>query len=258
MLGCVAVAAAVFASMGYNPWLAIIMTYAASNAGMTANVLVGSYDVILSGVGESVCNSLGIDTTTMPVHVLQNWYFMAAAAIILTVVFALVTSKFVNGFIGEPKDLSLVVTTNGEKELTEVEHRALRNTGIAALLFLVVLVALCIPKNSFFRSDEGTLLPKSPLLNSILTLLFLFFLVTAIVYGKTTGKLKDWNTLPELLAKSITSMTSFMVIALPASLFVYLFNASNIPTVLGAAGAAWIKSTGINGFGLIIILFYLP
>lgn len=67
-------------------------------------------------------------------------------------------------------------------------------------------------------------------------------MVTGIAYGRTTGALKDWNSLPKMLAGSINSMVNFMVIALPASLFIYLFNASNIPTALGAAGAEWMKN----------------
>ena len=81
-------------------------------------------------------------------------------------------------------------------------------------------------------------------------------MVTGIAYGRTTGALKDWNSLPKMLAGSINSMVNFMVIALPASLFIYLFNASNIPTALGAAGAEWIKTSGINGFGLIVFIVF--
>ena len=81
-------------------------------------------------------------------------------------------------------------------------------------------------------------------------------MVTGIVYGRTTGALKDKNSLPKMLAGSINSMVNFMVIALPASLFIYLFNASNIPTALGAAGAEWIKTSGINGFGLIVFIVF--
>ena len=254
ILGCTAVAAAVFASMGYNPWLGIILAYAAGNAGMSANVFVGNLDVLLSGINESVCSSLGIDTST--VHVLQNWYFMFACAIILTVVFTLVTTKFVRGFIGEAKDLSLIQIGSSDKDLSPLEHKALRNTGIAAVIYLALLVIICIPQNSVFRADDGSLVPNSPLLKSVLTLLFLFFMVTGIAYGRTTGALKDWNSLPKMLAGSINSMVNFMVIALPASLFIYLFNASNIPTALGAAGAAWIKTSGINGFGLIVLIVF--
>ena len=209
ILGCTAVAAAVFASMGYNPWLGIILAYAAGNAGMSANVFVGNLDVLLSGINESVCSSLGIDTST--VHVLQNWYFMFACAIILTVVFTLVTTKFVRGFIGEAKDLSLIQIGSSDKDLSPLEHKALRNTAIAAVIYLALLVIICIPQNSVFRADDGSLVPNSPLLKSVLTLLFLFF---------------------------------------------YLFNASNIPTALGAAGAEWIKTSGINGFGLIVFIVF--
>ena len=254
ILGCTAVSAAVFAAMGYNPWLGILLAYAAGNAGMSANVFVGNLDVLLSGINESVCGSLGIDTST--VHVLQNWYFMAACAIILTVVFTFVTTKFVRPLLGEAKDLSLVQADNSQRELSAIERKGLRNAGIAAVIYIVAWVVLCIPKNSFFRADDGSIVPNSPLLKSALTILFLFFLVTAAVYGRTTGKIQMWSDLPKLLTSGIDSMVTFMVIALPASLFIYLFNESNIPTALGAAGAAWIKSAGISGFGLLVVVVF--
>ncbi len=252
ILGCTAVAASVFAAMGYNPWLGILLAYAAGNAGMSANVFVGNLDVLLSGINESVCTALGIDPST--VHVLQNWYFMACCAIVLTAVFTWVTVKFVRPYLGEAKDLSLVQDENATRELTAIERKGLRNAGIAALVYLAVIVIMCIPKNSFFRADDGSILPSSPLLQSVLTLLFFFFLVTAVVYGRTVGKIEKWNQLPGMLAKSINSMVNFMVIALPASIFIYLFNASNIPTYLGAAGGAWLKSTGFTGFGLFVLV----
>ena len=252
ILGCTAVAASVFAAMGYNPWLGILLAYAAGNAGMSANVFVGNLDVLLSGINESVCSTLGIDTST--VHVLQNWYFMAACAIVLTVVFTFVTTKFVRPYLGEAKDLSLVQDADAGHELTPIERKGLRNAGIASLIFFAVWVILCIPKNSFFRADDGSILPTSPLLKSVLTILFLFFLVTAIVYGRTVGKIGKWNQLPGMLAQSINSMVNFMVIALPASLFIYLFNASNIPTYLGAVGGGWLKATGFTGFGLFVLI----
>ena len=238
--------------MGYNPWLGILLAYAAGNAGMSANVFVGNLDVLLSGINESVCSTLGIDTST--VHVLQNWYFMAACAIVLTVVFTFVTTKFVRPYLGEAKDLSLVQDADAGHELTSIERKGLRNAGIASLIYFAVWVILCIPKNSFFRAADGSILPTSPLLKSVLTILFLFFLVTAIVYGRTVGKIGKWNQLPGMLAQSINSMVNFMVIALPASLFIYLFNASNIPTYLGAVGGGWLKATGFTGFGLFVLV----
>lgn len=255
ILGVTAVAGSVFGAMGYNPWLGILLAYAAGNAGMSANVFVGNLDVLISGINESVCAPLGIDIST--VHVLQNWYFMGVCAIVLTAVFTWVTVKFVRPFIGEPKDLSLVLQDNATHELTPEERKGLRAAGLSAIIYLAVLVAICIPKNSFFRADDGSILPNSPLLKSVLTLLFLFFLVTGCAYGRKSGFIKKWNELPGLLAKSINSMVNFMVIALPASVFIYLFNASNIPTYLGAVGGGWLKSTGFTGFGLFFLVALL-
>ena len=159
-------------------------------------------------------------------------------------------------FIGEAKDLSLIQIGSSDKDLSPLEHKALRNTAIAAVIYLALLVIICIPQNSVFRADDGSLVPNSPLLKSVLTLLFLFFMVTGIAYGRTTGALKDWNSLPKMLAGSINSMVNFMVIALPASLFIYLFNASNIPTALGAAGAEWIKHQVSMDLALLYLLYF--
>ena len=254
ILGATAVAGAVFGSMGYNPWLGIILAYAAGNAGMSANVFVGNLDVLISGINESVCGPLGISTET--VHVLEHWYFMGVCALVLTVVFTWVTTKFVRGFSGEAKDLSLINVDTSHKELTSEERRGLRAAGVAALVYILALVAMCWPANSFFRAADGTIVPNSPLLKSVLTLLFLFFLVTGVAYGRAAGIIAKWNEVPKYLAKGIDSMVNFMVIALPASLFIYLFNQSNIPTYLGAAGANWIKAMGINGFALMVFIVF--
>ena len=252
VLGCTTVAAAVFALLGYNPWLGIILAYAAGNAGMAASIFAGNLDVLISGINVSVCTSLGIDPST--VHVLEHWYFLIASLVLLTVAYTLITTKFVRGFIGEPKDLSLVLGKETEHELTPIERKGLRNAGIAAVIFFVVLIAACIPQNSFFRAPDGSIVPNSPLLKSVLTLLFLFFQITAMAYGRTVGKIAKWNDMPKMMSKSIGLVTSFMVIALPASLFIYLFNASNIPTVLGATGAQWLKEAGFNGLLLLIVV----
>lgn len=84
----------------------------------------------------------------------------------------LVTTKFVRGFIGEAKDLSLIQIGSSDKDLSPLEHKALRNTAIAAVIYLALLVIICIPQNSVFRADDGSLVPNSPLLKSVLTLLF--------------------------------------------------------------------------------------
>ncbi len=252
ILGCTTVAASLFASLGYNPWLGIILAYAAGNAGMFANVFPGQMDVLLVGVTQSVCASLGLDGTSA--HVLMNWFFMLPCAVVLTVVYTLITTKFTSRFMGPPKDLSLIKIEPQEKAENTNESRALRKTAIATVLFFVVLIVACIPKNSFLRSADGTLFPASPLMSGILTLMFLFFLVVGLVFGRAVGKNPTWNTLPKLFANSIGTLANFMVIALPASLFIYLFNESGIPTVLGVTGAQFLKSSGINGFGLLICI----
>ena len=251
-LALAAISASVFAAMGYNPWLGILLSYAAGNAGYSACVAIGDLDIILAGVNKSVCETVGIDTST--VHVLSNYYFLLASVFVLTAAFTFATVKFVRPYLGEPKDLSLVGVDEVNSKVSDRECRALKKSGIAALIFVLVLIGLCIPKNSFFRAEDGTFLPKSPLLNGVVTILFLFFLVIGIVYGRSSGAIKSWKDLPGMLVKSLDLLVNFMLIALPASVFLYLFKSSNIPTYLGAVGGEWLESTGMNGFGLFVMI----
>lgn len=254
-LAMAAISASVFAAMGYNPWLGILLSYAAGNAGYTACVAIGDLDIILAGVNKSVCEAVGIDTST--VHVLSNYYFMFAAVFVLTVAFTFTTIKFVRPYLGEPKDLSLIGMEENKAELSPVEEKALKKAGLAALLFVVLLIAACIPKGSYLRAADGTLIPKSPLLSGIVTILFFFFLLVGVVYGRASGAIKSWKELPGMLVKSLDLLVNFMVIALPASVFLYLFKASNIPAYLGAVGGKWLESSGLGGFGLFVIIVLL-
>jgi aminobenzoyl-glutamate transport protein len=79
-------------------------------------------------------------------------------------------------------------------------------------------------------------------------------MTTGITYGRAIGKIEKWTQIPKLMAKSLDSVLGFIVISLPASVFIHLFNASNMPIVLGVNGANFINSMHLNGFA---ILFFI-
>lgn len=240
----VVIAAAVFKSMGLHPWIGIIMGYAAANGGYTACLLPTSTDTILAGLSAQIVEADGIVNSAgvaPPTNALINYFFIIVATFTMTTACFLVTKYIVSPYINRQYPELAVQRDPSELEkmkITPEQNKGLRNAGIASIIFIVVLVAVCIPKDSFMRAEDGTIVPSSPLLNMIVPLLFLFFIVIGTAYGKGAGTIKTMNDIPAAIQSSFSMIQSFMVVCLSACLFVQLFSASKMATVFAAKGAA--------------------
>src|SRR5699024_11553379 len=93
-------------------------------------------------------DKLDTSATVTPV---DNYYFMLASVVLLSVVGTLITEKIVEPRLG---------TYKGESErefepVTEVEHRALMFAGLAALTYIVLLLAGIFCPHSLLRGYVG-------------------------------------------------------------------------------------------------------
>lgn len=249
------IAGAVFKSMGKNPWIGIIAGYAAANGGFSANFFIAGTDVLLSGITESVTEGLGIDA---PVHPMMNWYFMCASTIVVVVGTVFVTEFFTKKRLDENLiDTDNINNTQESHELTKEENKGLKYCAIATIIFIMAILALTVPQNSLFRADNGNILPKSPLISSIVSILFLFFFMLGLVYGKVSGSLKSMKDVPSFMSKGLEGALGFMVIALPAVIFIDLFSMSNISLIIGVNLGNLLNSLNINGLPLLILFVFI-
>ncbi len=92
---------------------------------MSANVFVGNLDVLLSGINESVCSSLGIDTSLYMYSELV--FYVCMCHYPDSGIYPGNNKKFVRGFIGEAKDLSLIQIGSSDKDLSPW---SIRHSGI--------------------------------------------------------------------------------------------------------------------------------
>ena len=247
------VAAAIFKALGMNPWIGIIAGYAAANGGYTANLFISSMDALLASITESVVEGAGI---VAPVHPLMNYYFIAAGCIVIVICTELVTKFYTAPKLGV-KSLTIDQELAGKHALTKEETRGLRYCGIVSIIYFGVLIALCIPKTSIFRNADGGFLPKSPLLSSVIALLFFFFFALSVAYGLGADIIKSPDDIPRYMQKGVSNALGFIVIALPASIFIHLFHASNLSTVIGALGGKVLNSISLKGFPLLLAFILL-
>ncbi|MDI7741315.1 AbgT family transporter [Lysinibacillus fusiformis] len=215
-------AALVFLSLGRHPLAGLAAGLAGAGIGFTANILVAGTDALLSGISTEIAKTID---ETMIVSPLDNWFFMCASTFLLAFLGAIVTDKIVEPRLGQYK---------GEKkadlhELSPVENRALRNTGIVSFLFVGLIVVLMVIPNSPLLNDDGTIL-RSPFLSGIVPILFVFFLIAGITYGVSVKKITKLADVPNIMAEAIRDLSSYIVLIFIIAQFIGYFNWTNIAT----------------------------
>jgi aminobenzoyl-glutamate transport protein len=142
--------------------------------------------------------------------------------------------------------------------VTPAENRGLLCAFLALVLYIGLLVWLTYPQGSLFRNPkDGSLLPSSPLLSSVMPILFFLFFFVGIAYGLGAGTIKKGEDIPKLMAKGIGGSIGFIVVVLPASLFVELFRMSRFDVILSVNGAAWLKAMNLGGVPLLLMFILL-
>lgn len=120
-----------------------------------------------------------------------------------------------------------------------------------AAVAAVIVVGAVLP-DSPWRNEDGGYLPKSPLLSSIVFIVFVLFTVPGLVYGKITGTIASGKDVPRVMGASIKDMSGFLVLAFILGQFIALFNWSGIGNWIAVAGASGLESIGLTGYPAII------
>jgi aminobenzoyl-glutamate transport protein len=251
-----AIGGAVFYALGRHPIAGIMAGYVAAYGGFSANLMVVGTDALLAGITGSVMTSFGI---TAPVHPLMNWYVMAASTLVIALIVTLITEKIITPILGEfdPVNPELMIEDKNDFAVTEREVKGLKAAGIASVIYLIVLLLLTVPKSGFLRNDSGGLLPSSPLISGILFLLFAFFLATGITYGKVVGTIKSGADIARFMQSGLVGVAGFLVVCLPASMFITWFGKSNIATIMAIKGAELLKSLNLSSIPILILYVLL-
>ena len=92
------IAAMVFYSMGRHPFVGFACSLAAIYSGFTANILIVTTDVLLSGITTQAAKIVDPNMIVTPV---DNWYFMCFAVFYLAILTTIVTEKFVEPRMGK-------------------------------------------------------------------------------------------------------------------------------------------------------------
>lgn len=232
--------ALIFLAVGRHPVAGLLAAIAGVGSGFTANLLIVTTDVLLSGISTEAAHVID---PQMQVSVIDNWYFMAASVIVLTLVGGLITDKIIEPRLGVwqgKRDERL-------QQLTAAQNRGLLWAGIAALLFIGAVALMVVPPHGLLRDPvQGTILP-SPFIRGIVPLIILFFFVVSIAYGIATGAIRRQGDLPALMIEPMKEMAGFIVMVFPLAQFVAMFSWSNMGKFMAVGLTDLLESSGLNG-----------
>lgn len=210
---------------------------------------------------------------------LSNYFFNVVSAIVLSLIAGLVIDKILEPrltregvpteegeaqteqlstvtremrIVGDEQAVAEARNNKVEGEVTSLEKKALGWATITVLLIAVAVTLFALMPESPWRNEEGGFLPKSPLLDSIVFIIFVFFSVSGYVYGRKAGTVRGFKDVPVMMGEALKDMTSFLVLAFILGQFIALFNWSGIGSWIAVTGAEFVQGVGLAGFPLII------
>ena len=249
-------AGVIFYAAGRHPLAGIAAAFAGVSGGFSANPVPSSLDPLLAGITKA---SVDILDPARDVNPLCNWYFTAASTALIVGIGWFLTDRIVEPRLrrlqvdGDPADMPAL------QEMTPAERRGLIAAGISMVIGLGLLVLWAWPEGSALRAPSvgpaaeaipadfrGTLIhSESPLMKSIVPIIFLLFLLPGVVHGYVSGTFKDHRDVVKAMAKTMSTMGYYLVMAFFASLFIYAFNKSQLGALLAVEGASGLKNADL-------------
>lgn len=242
--------AVLFMAFGRHPIAGLAAAFAGVSGGWSANLLIGTNDPMFAGMSTQAAQMIDPGYQVLPVC---NWYFMVASTFLITAIGTFVTDKIV-----EPRlapyvpDLSEAVQDIGDNE-----KRGMRWAGITALVYVVFMAFLVVPENGLLRDPQTHGFLSSPFMSGIIFFMMLLFLLPGIAYGIRAGVIKKDKDIIALMNKTISGLSSFMVLIFFAAQFTACFNYSNLGTIISVSGANFLESVGFTGIPLLVCFILL-
>ncbi len=250
-------AAAVFHSLGRHPLAGLATAFAAVGGGFGVNLLITPIDGMLTEITNEA-----ITDPAQHISITGNLYFSIVSTIMVALLVTLLTEKFVEPRLGRydeaeaalPGDaeavggIGAVGGPDGEAppgDLTPEERRGLRWAFWGLVGVTVAVLALALPPDAPLRNpDTGSLVEGSPLLGSIIFLIFVYFFVMGFCYGKGAGTIKGTMDVINPMTKTIASLAGLFFLLLVIAQFIAYFNYSHLGTIAAVNMADFLEGAG--------------
>lgn len=233
----------IFHAAGRHPLAGIAAAFAGVSGGFSANFIPSAIDPMLQGISQSAAQIIEPGVILNP---LNNFFFTAASSLLIIGMGWLITDGVVEPRLrGTPLDAD-IEEQPGMEALEQHERNALRYALWTVAVASGLLIWSAWPDDSAWRGSAGSLTESdAPLMASIVSLIFVLFLLPGVVYGVVAGTVKSSRDVIAGMTKAMSSMAYYLVIMFFISQFIYAFSQSNLGVLLALEGAASLQSMGL-------------
>ncbi len=240
-------AAALYHALGRHPLTGLAAAFAGVSGGFSANLLIGSVDVLLAGLTQAAAQLIQPDYRVTPV---ANWYFMATSTLLITAAGTWVTERVVAPRLGEYRGAA------PREPLTPLSPRERRGLWAAAgcVLGLAGLVVWGLsPAGGFLLNPREAGFARSVFMEGLVTFIFLFGLAPGLAYGWVAGTPKNDLDVMAGMIRTMQTMASFIVLAFFAAQFIAYFQWTNLGILCAVGGAELIRRLGLEAYPVILM-----
>ena len=248
--------AIIFQAAGRHPLAGIAAAFSGVSGGFSANFIPSSIDPLLQSFTQSAAQILDVSYQMNP---LANIYFTGLSCMVIVAISWYITDKII-----EPRlNASVPVDTDAEQStdmniVSTKENKAFSYASLAMLTGIALLVATVLPESSPLRAPDGQISSfASPLMQSIVPLIFLLFLIPGVVYGRVSGTFKTSKDIIVAMNETMTTMGSYLVMAFFCAQFIAAFSQSNLGALLALNGANVLQSMNLSGEVTIVCMILL-
>ena len=248
-------AAVAFASVKRHPLVGLAAAFAGVACIFTVNLIPTPTDAMLTEItNESIALGGG-----QPITIAANLYFSIGSSVLLAIVAAFAAARIVAPRLGEYKSehgaaASSEKTDDKEEISPEAESRGLRAALFGLLGVAVVILLLTLPPGAPLRRPDDQIGGNSPLMDSLLFVIMLFFLVAGIAFGRAAGTIKNSGDVIKAVTKTFAGLAGLVFMLLMISQFIAVFNYSNLPRVIAVALAGVLEQANIGALPLLIMM----
>ena len=244
--------AVIFYAAGRHPLAGIAAAFAGVSGGFSATFFVpSSLDPMLAALTQEAAR---IIAPTMEVNPLNNYWFTTSSTFLVILVGWFLTDRIIEPRLKGTEvdgDTSEMPTMEA---LSPGERRGLVGALVAMAIAIVLFVLTLLPEGTPWAADPATLAPgthpllafTAPLMQSIVALIFIFFLIPGVVYGYVAGTAKSHRDIIEGMSKSMSGMGYYIVMAFFAAQFIYAFSQSNLGVLIAIKGANLLQAMGLH------------
>jgi aminobenzoyl-glutamate transport protein len=235
----------IFYTAGRHPLAGIAAAFAGVSGGFSANFVPSGIDPLLQGFTQSAAQIIDPDRLVNP---LCNWLFTSASTVLVVLLGWYLTDRIV-----EPRLAGTAVDADTSElprlEPTTTPERRGLAAGLSAMtLGIVLLIVVTAPADSPMRAPDGQLTSfAAPIMRSIVPLIFLLFLLPAVVYGYVAGTVRSHRDIIAGMTKAMSTMGYYIVMAFFAALFTDAFGRSNLGALVALKGATLLQTLGMPG-----------